>query len=74
MEIEKLLKRIWNRNRYRIIIFIIALIIVVGAISLAGIAINSVVVLQSLIQAEATLLGFLGIIITYMLASYDARL
>jgi hypothetical protein len=69
-----MLNRIWKRNRYRITIFIIALIIVVGAINIADIAISSKDVLQSLIQAEATILGFFGIIVTYLLASYDTRL
>ena len=63
-EKEKLLNRIWKRNRYRVIIFTIALVILISAIALTNIAISSVVVLQSLIQAETTLLGFLGIIIT----------
>jgi uncharacterized integral membrane protein len=69
-----MLNRIWNRYYTNIIAFIIALVVVISAIALTNIAISSVVVLQSLIQAEATILGFLGIIIVYMLASYDARL
>jgi hypothetical protein len=69
-----MLNRIWYRIREVVVAFIVALVITIAAINIAKITINSAAVLQSLIQAEATILGFFGIIVTYLLTSYDTRL
>jgi len=74
MKEEKTLNRLWGRIRIPLISTAISLIILGAATILADITISSVDVLQSLIQAEATILGFLGVILAYLLASYDARL
>jgi hypothetical protein len=71
---RKMLNRIWYRIREVVVAFIVALVITIAAINIAKITINSAAVLQSLIQAEATILGFFGIIVTYLLTSYDTRL
>jgi protein-S-isoprenylcysteine O-methyltransferase Ste14 len=63
------------KENYQLVVVLLAISVVfIGAVLLKDITVNSIVVLQSMIQAEATVLGFFGIVISYMLASYDSRL
>jgi tetrahydromethanopterin S-methyltransferase subunit D len=57
-----------------IVCTIIGLVLGGLASFIAQISVNSKNMLQSLIQAEATVLGFFGLIVTYVLVSYDTRL
>lgn len=67
----------WKRHLFTIQTLIICAVLAL-IVSADGILINIVMsstqMLQSLIQAEATILGFFGIIAAYMLTSYDTRL
>ncbi len=71
---KRKMHRNWTKIYSIAIGCVIGLIIVVIAIALSGITLSSLNVLQSLIQAEATVLGFLGVVVTYLLTSYDTRL
>jgi hypothetical protein len=67
-----------RRNAFYLFVTIVFLIIgiILGGLAeyVAEVSVNSKDMLQSLIQAEATVLGFFGIVVSYFLVSYDTRL
>jgi hypothetical protein len=69
---ENFKKKLKENYRLVVVSLFISFVFIV-AVLLKDITVNSMV-LQSVIQAEATVLGFFGIVISYMLASYDSRL
>jgi hypothetical protein len=63
-----------KRNGVEIVILAIALVSSILGSGLGRVIVNSDVALQSIIQAESTILGFFGVVVAYLLASYDTRL
>jgi hypothetical protein len=70
---RKIRKRL-KIDKYVFFGILIGSIIMISALLISNITIISTSMLQSLIQAEATILGFFGIIVSYMLTSYDSRI
>jgi len=69
--------QVWRwlrRNKKSLSLFIFGIFIGLAVVYLGDISVTSKDMLRSLIQADATLLGFLGIIVSYILVSYDTRL
>jgi hypothetical protein len=71
-------KEVWKTGLAIAIFITIFISLLYGYLSFLGYlalaALNSTEMLQSLIQAQATILGFLGVIVAYMLTSYDSRI
>ncbi len=65
--IEKLLKENWD-------IAILAVVVTLIAWSLKDFVITSNGMLESLTQAEATVLSLFGVIVAYLMTSFDSRL
>jgi len=63
-----------QENLEWLIVFLISIGIYFASTPFGFITILSIDVLKSLIEAEATILGLYGIIVAYMLTSYDNRL
>lgn len=68
----------WKIGLFIAIIVSVLLAFVYAYLQLLGFlvstALNSLEMLQSMVQAEATILGFLGVIAAYVLTSYDSRI
>ncbi len=64
----------FKSNKVLIMVIIISFISGLLGSRLGKVLVNSDVALQAIVQTESTILGFFGVIVAYILASYDSRL
>jgi hypothetical protein len=74
MKLREAVEKFLQRRIWQIFILLIGYFLLYFALILVDVVIGSTPMLQSLIQADATVLGFFGVIAAYSLTSYDSRI